>query len=218
MTATTHRPTTLRVIAALASAGAIGAVLAGCTPDEPPTDAKGTTPSVISGPPLPPGSVQNEDDVPTGQQAKAEIKNPDGEVVGEATVTARNPDGPVTVNVKVTGGDIAPGFHGMHIHANGQCAPKDGEDFGAAGGHLQVGAANAHPSSGDLVSINILNDHTGETVTTTDRVKLSQIVDKSIIIHEKPDNFGNVPNPSEKTLMTGDAGARVACGVISLEQ
>ena len=68
------------------------------------------------------------------------------------------------------------------------------------------------------MSINILNDRTGETVTTTDRVKLSQIVDKSIIIHEKPDNFGNVPNPSEKTLMTGDAGARVACGVISLEQ
>ncbi|MET9198964.1 superoxide dismutase family protein [Gordonia sp. NPDC003585] len=211
------RPTTLRIAAALASAGALGVVLAGCTPDEPVSDVKGTTPPVISDVPLPPGSVENQDNVPTGQQAKAEIKNEDGDRVGEATFVARGAGGPVTVTVKVAGGDIPAGFHGMHIHTNGQCAPgPDGEAFSAAGGHLQVGDANAHPSSGDLISMNILKDGTGETVTVTDAVTLQQIIGKSIIIHEKPDNFGNVPNPSPNTLKTGDAGARLACGVIEL--
>ena len=63
-------------------------------------------------------------------------------------------------------------------------------------------------------------DGTGETVTTTDSVNLNQVAGKSIIIHEKPDNFANIPEryapegPDEDTRSTGDAGSRLACGVI----
>ena len=47
----------------------------------------------------------------------------------------------------------------------------------------------------------------------------------SIVIHAGADNFGNIPadrynqvngapGPDQTTMMTGDAGKRVACGVI----
>ncbi|WP_168706936.1 superoxide dismutase family protein [Gordonia paraffinivorans] len=212
-----------RGLAALASAGLIGLTLAGCSPDENPTDVPGTTPPVVSDKPLPPGAVDDVDSEPTGQIATAEIKDTSGNVVGEATFTApTESDEPVTVSVRITEGDLPAGFHGMHIHENGTCDAGSGgsQAFTSAGGHLQVGGNTGHPSSGDLVSINILEDHTGRTVTTTDSVTLEQIFGKSIIIHEKPDNFGNIPadkypgGPKEETLKTGDAGARIACGVI----
>ena len=42
----------------------------------------------------------------------------------------------------------------------------------------------------------------------------------AIMIHEDPDNFANIPEryapaPDATTLATGDAGKRVACGVIT---
>ena len=46
----------------------------------------------------------------------------------------------------------------------------------------------------------------------------------TLIIHEDPDNFGNIPprytlngapGPDQETLATGDSGKRVACGVIA---
>ncbi|MBD0863362.1 superoxide dismutase family protein [Gordonia sp. zg691] len=212
-----------RALAALASAGLIGVALAGCSPDQNPTDVPGTTPSVISDQPLPPGAVDDVDDEPTGQIATAEIKDTSGKVVGEATFTApTESDEPVTVSVRVTSGDLPAGFHGMHIHENGTCDAGSGgaQAFTSAGGHLQVDGNTSHPASGDLISINILEDHTGRTVTTTDTVKLEQLFGKSIMIHEKADNFGNIPadkypgGPNAETLKTGDAGSRIACGVI----
>ncbi|MDS1116097.1 superoxide dismutase family protein [Gordonia westfalica] len=215
--------TASRALAALASAGLIGVALAGCSPDQNPTDVPGTTPPVISDKPLPPGAVDNVDDEPSGQVAVAEIKDTSGKVVGEATFSAPGQsEGTVTVSVRVTSGDLPAGFHGMHIHENGVCDAGSGgaQAFTSAGGHLQVDGNTSHPASGDLVSINILEDHTGRTVTTTDAVKLDQVFGKTIMIHEKPDNFGNIPadkypgGPKEDTLKTGDAGSRIACGVI----
>lgn len=215
--------TASRALAALASAGLIGLALAGCSPDQNPTDVPGTTPPVVSDEPLPPGAADDVDGEPSGQVATAEIKDTSGKVVGEATFSAESQgDGPVTVSVRVTDGDLPAGFHGMHIHENGTCDAGSGgaQAFTSAGGHLQVDGNTSHPSSGDLVSINILEDHTGRTVTTTDAVKLEQIFGKAIMIHEKADNFGNIPadkypgGPKEDTLKTGDAGSRIACGVI----
>lgn len=92
------------------------------------------------------------------------------------------------------------------------------------GGHLQVGAANSHPASGDLTSLQVRQDGNATLVTTTDKVTMSDIRGKALIIHADSDNFGNIPSrynrpdggsgPDEATLATGDAGGRVACGVI----
>ena len=77
-----------RALAALFSAGLIGVTLAGCSPDQEPTDVPGTTPPVVSDAPLPPGAEDDVDGEPSGQIAVAEIKDTSGDVVGQATFTA----------------------------------------------------------------------------------------------------------------------------------
>lgn len=231
----THRRTARRVTAALASAAAVGAVLAACSPGEEPSSTPGTTPPVITGDQAPGGLGEGESaNGPSGSAAEsgqsesgsalsASLISPSGTQVGTARFTSA--EGGVRVDVTVTSG-ITPGFHGMHIHAVGKCennstAPTGGAPgaFLSAGGHLQVNGRTGHPSSGDLVSIQVDQNGRGETVTTTDAVTLSDITGKAIIIHSGPDNFANIPTryapaPDSETLSTGDAGSRVACGVI----
>ncbi|MDL9946687.1 superoxide dismutase family protein [Gordonia sp. ABSL11-1] len=213
-----------RTLAVLASAGIVGGALAACTPDEPPTDAPGTTPSVVTGNQAPPGEVDDADGIgssPKGN-ATANLIDDDGKTVGEAVFTPSGSSVKVDVRVNAESG-IPAGFHGMHIHQNGVCQTGGSEAFSSAGSHLQVDGRTSHPSSGDLVSINVLKDGTGETVTTTDAVNLEQIVGKAIVIHEKADNFANIPTryapaPDEQTMKTGDAGSRLACGVIEAHE
>ena len=66
-------------------------------------------------------------------------------------------------------------------------------------------------------------------VTTTDAFTEDDLLagqKTAIIIHENADNFANIPperynqvngtpGPDETTMATGDAGKRVACGVIT---
>ena len=78
--------------------------------------------------------------------------------------------------------------------------------------------------------VDVRGDGSAELVTTTDAFTADDLLagnKTSIIIHEKADNFANippdryqqvvgaVPGPDEMTMATGDAGKRVACGVIS---
>lgn len=211
-----------RTMAVLAAAGIVGGAVAACTPDDPSTNVPGTTPSVVTGNQAPPGEIADADNIPatTKDSATAKLIDRTGRNIGEATFSPSGSS--VKIDVRVSAGSgLQAGFHGMHLHSNGVCQAGGSaeEAFTSAGGHLQVPGHTGHPASGDLISINILSDGTGETVTTTDAVTLSQIVGKSIIIHADADNFANIPTryapaPDEKTMTTGDAGARVACGVI----
>ena len=61
----------------------------------------------------------------------------------------------------------------------------------------------------------------------TDRFSPSEVIGRAVVLHEKPDNFGNVPTgpapdqyrgsliAKELTKRTGNAGNRIACGVIT---
>jgi Cu-Zn family superoxide dismutase len=213
--------------------------LSGCAPNEPVASQPGTTPSVWTGSPAPStqagGGGEGEGEAaPSGDRLTAELKNPSGTTV--ATADFAFSSGYVTVTVKSTGtGALTPGFHGMHIHAVGKCeassvAPTGGEpgDFNSAGGHFQVPGHSGHPASGDLSSLQVREDGSAELVTTTDAFTAEDLeagAKTSIIIHEKADNFANIPPeryqqtngsppPDQTTLATGDAGKRVACGVI----
>ncbi|HEY9314749.1 superoxide dismutase[Cu-Zn] [Williamsia sp.] len=213
---------TLRRTAALVAPAAMAVlVVAGCSPQEEPTDVPGTQPSVVTGDPAP-MDVGAVGDPSEGGEATAALLTPSGETAGVASFDTV--EGSVVISV--TAENLAPGFHGMHIHAVGKCepnsvAPSGGApgDFLSAGGHLQVEGNNTHPASGDLVSIYINDEGQGETVTTSDNFDIEQLIETAIVIHEKPDNFGNIPTryapaPDEETLMTGDGGKRIACGVI----
>lgn len=216
----------------LAAAAVIVPIAAACSPNEPVATEPGTTPPVWTGSPSPTpsgeaahggahGSGATSDETLTANLAAA-----DGTEV--ATATIEFTDGFATVTVETTtAGELTPGFHGLHIHQVGSCEG----DFTSAGGHFQAEGHTGHPSSGDLSSLQVRSDGSAKLVTTTDAFTAEELLTgtkTAIVIHEKADNFGNIPaekyqqvngtpGPDQQTLSTGDAGGRVACGVISAE-
>ena len=174
------------------------------------------------------GSSDEESDV-----LSVPLKNGDGATVAHAAIDFA--DGHATVDVTAEPGNLSPGFHGLHIHSVGKCEPMstppdggDPADFLSAGGHFQAPGHDGHPMSGDLSSLQVRGDGTARLVTTTDAFTREDLFDDdgaSIMIHAGPDNFGNIPDryrqengatgPDMDSLMTGDAGARMACGVLA---
>ena len=185
-----HRSVALTALAAVA--------LAACGDDEP---ALQTTTSV--GPPV------------TMPGARADLANAQGQAVGAVTFTER--DGKVVVEGNLRG--LPPGFHGFHIHAVGKCEAP----FTSAGGHLTVGTQDHPAHAGDQPVVLVLANGTAETRFATDRYKLSDLLPpgegRAVIVHASPDNYGNLPARyapaiDQMTKDTGDAGARLACGVV----
>lgn len=212
------------------------ALLSACTPpNEQPSDAPGTTPSVWTGAPAPSGEAHAGAPAEgAADSLTTQIKAADGVAVASATFEFE--DGYVKVTVQTTGtGQLAPGFHGVHLHKVGKCeaaseAPGGGGahgDFNSAGGHFQVAGHTTEPASGDLTSLQVRKDGSALLVTTTDAFNRADLLageGTAIIIHDTSDNFGNIPDrytqgngspgPDEMTMSTGDSGKRVACGVI----
>lgn len=207
--------------------------LAACSPQQHASTVPGTLPPVWTGSTAPTAPTSA---APAGsQELKAQLVAPNGTPVANATFDFAN--GYATVTVETVGsGILTPGFHGMHIHAVGKCeansvAPTGGApgDFLSAGGHYQAPGHTAHPASGDLTSLQVRSDGAARLVTTTDAFTAADLLGgqkTAIIIHADPDNFGNIPpekyqqvngtpGPDQATLDTGDAGKRVACGVIN---
>ncbi len=212
----------------LAAAAVIVPIAAACTPNEPVATEPGTTPPVWTGSPspTPSGQAGQGSGETSGETLTANLAAADGTEV--ATATIEFTDGFATVTVETTTpGELTPGFHGLHIHQVGSCEG----DFTSAGGHFQAEGHSGHPSSGDLSSLQVRSDGSAKLVTTTDAFTAEELLTgtkTAIVIHEKADNFGNIPaekyqqvngtpGPDQQTLSTGDAGGRVACGVISAE-
>jgi Cu-Zn family superoxide dismutase len=221
-------------ISALAAAACVG--LSACAPDQLPASSPGTTPAVWTGSPAPSGLAGTEGDQqqPAAQSITTQLKAPDGTRVATAKFDFSN--GYATITIATTGaGQLAPGFHGVHIHKTGKCepnstAPTGGApgDFLSAGGHFQTPGHSVEPASGALTSLEVRKDGVGMLVTTTDAFTMDDLLTgekTAVIIHAGADNFGNIPRdryyqtngtpgPDETTMSTGDAGKRVACGVI----
>jgi len=130
------------------------------------------------------------------------------DVVG--TVTFTKVEGGVRVVAELTG--LKPGEHGFHIHEKGDCSAPDGTSAGGhfnPGKHPHAGPDAAERHAGDLG--NITANATGQAhyERVDKELKLTgddSIIGRSVIVHEKVDDL--------KTQPTGNAGARVACGVI----
>jgi Cu-Zn family superoxide dismutase len=109
---------------------------------------------------------------------------------------------------------LAPGKHGFHIHEFGDCSSPDAM---SAGAHFNPGMMpHAGPMStkrhvGDLG--NIEADSSGRARYDVIDPAMSfygpnSILGRSVIVHEKADDLRSQP--------AGDAGARIACGVIGV--
>jgi Cu-Zn family superoxide dismutase len=106
---------------------------------------------------------------------------------------------------------LTAGVHGFHIHENPSCA-KAGM---AAGGHYDpqntkhhMGPYNSTGHLGDLPAIYINADGSVTTPVVAPRLKVKDIVGRSLMIHNGGDNYSDTPLP------TGGGGPRMACGVI----
>ena len=245
----------LKTVAAAAFFAVPVVALSACSPNEPIATTPGTTPSIWTGSPAPSAAPdeghgaqpQGQAAQPQGQAAAggeqggasgekltAQLKLADGTTVATADIEFTGGFATVTVQT-TTAGKLAPGFHGLHIHAVGKCepnsvAPTGGApgDFLSAGAHFQKAGHTSHPASGDLSSLQVRGDGSAKLVTTTDGFTAEDLLGgakTTIIIHEKADNFANIPPeryqqvngappPDAETMATGDAGKRVACGVI----
>lgn len=150
--------------------------------------------------------------------ARVLLRNVAGNPVGVAKLTQE--DG--TVLVRVTVHDLPPGFHGFHVHANGNCLPfatppLATDPFGSAAGHFNPGAQGHPGHAGDMPVLLVNANGTGEARFKTDRISVAGAIGRALIIHANPDNYGNVSRygtADAATLNTGDAGPRSACGVI----
>jgi Cu-Zn family superoxide dismutase len=172
--------------------------------------------------------------------AEATLRTADGTKLGWAKFTTRR-DG-VYVRVwldlhKRPGLTALDAFHGLHVHAND--VPGNGEGcvadpaqppatwFVSADGHLTVPGHTHGGHAGDLPPVLLGADGTADLKFTTGRLTLAALDNRAVVLHAGPDNLGNVPvgaapeaytpnSPAAtaKTQATGNAGDRVACGVI----
>lgn len=146
------------------------------------------------------------------QTAKATLKNADGKDVGSVTLT-QTPHG-VLLGLAVKG--MPAGEHAFHVHAVGKCEPP----FTSAGGHFNPGnhkhgmMAAEGQHAGDMPNLHIpengeLAVEVQNAAITLEKGKPNSVFDgdgSALVIHVGKDDY--------KTDPTGDAGGRIACGVI----
>ncbi|KXG74827.1 superoxide dismutase family protein [Thermotalea metallivorans] len=98
------------------------------------------------------------------------------------------------------------GPHGFHIHEKGDCTVGNPEDpFRAAGEHWNPTNQPHGNHAGDFPVL-FSNDGIARMTFFTNKFKVQDIIGKAVIIHQSPDDYRTQP--------AGDAGKRLACGII----
>ena len=145
-----------------------------------------------------------------GPKAVAKLEPTKGNTAS-GTVTFTQRGDKVAVSANVTG--LKPGGdHGFHVHEKGDCSSGDGM---STGGHFNPGGKPHGPQSadhhaGDMPSLKA--DSYGNASASFELSGVSigggaaDLVGKGLIVHRDPDDY--------KTQPTGNAGPRIACGMI----
>ena len=145
-------------------------------------------------------------------QVKVELKDLQGASIGTAILSPAKGGGvAIALDLK----NLAPGEHAFHVHQVAKCEPP----FATAGPHFNP-AAKKHglenpdgSHAGDMKNITVGADGTVKVVILNTQVTLGEGPNSvflnggtSLVVHAKPDDM--------KTDPAGNAGDRIACGVI----
>jgi Cu-Zn family superoxide dismutase len=126
-------------------------------------------------------------------------------------------NGPTTVNVKITG--LTPGKHGFHLHEFGDTTNgciSTGPHFNPEG-KTHGAPEDEIRHAGDLGNVVAGQDGVVEVTLTDNQIPLSgptSVVGRAFVIHELEDDLGKGGHELSST--TGNAGGRLACGVVGL--
>ena len=146
-------------------------------------------------------------------QAIVELEHVVGDIEGFVKLKQKA-NGPTIIKGILKG--LEPGKHGFHIHEFGDLS----DGCKSAGGHYNPeGVEHGGLSQGHVGDLgNIVADQSGTArfQIKAERVQLSDIVGRAIVIHADEDDLGTGGN--EESLKTGNAGDRVGCGVIRLRE
>jgi len=173
--------------------------------------------SVLTSPEPMPDNQDSQHEIPmiSMNQGVAYLKGtkPGSAITG--TIKFMESDAGLIVEVEIKNVPSS-GKHGFHIHENGSCA----DEGKAAGGHYNPANAphgfletngHQHAHVGDMGNVEIDESGTGKYSGILPAIGLTtglyQVAGHAVILHEKEDDFSQP---------TGNAGGRIACGIIEL--
>ena len=126
-------------------------------------------------------------------------------------------NGPTLIVGKITG--LTPGEHGFHIHEFGDLS----QGCESAGGHYNPDGVDhgdlEQGHVGDLGNITADEDGVANISIVAKRVDLTgerSVVGRAVVVHSDQDDLGQ--GGDAESLKTGNAGNRLACGVITLKE
>jgi superoxide dismutase, Cu-Zn family len=161
------------------------------------------------------GFAQPPDSAKPVKKQVVDLKDAKGNSVGSATIKPSGAGVEVKLNLK----DLPPGEHALHFHQNARCDPPD---FKSAGPHLNPGKKQHgldNPQghhAGDMPNFTVKPNGTAKATvkdpdvvlgTGTEANSLFANGGTALMIHAKADDMKSDP--------AGNAGDRIACGVIT---